>query len=133
MKQHITIEQLNELSDRGKEKLREWWKPKRGDMFFGIDRGIVANTWNEIPNGIYPRLNIGQLIEYLAEKTKDITYVDDYFENQIGFNHTYGSLNNSTKSPKKGIPYAIAWGSQKLKGELCDALWQAVEEDLESD
>lgn len=28
MKQHITVEQLNELSPEAKERLREWWKPK---------------------------------------------------------------------------------------------------------
>lgn len=33
MKQHITIEQLNELSSEGKNKLREWWKPQVGDFF----------------------------------------------------------------------------------------------------
>lgn len=33
MKQHITSEQLNELSDKGKEKLRKWWKPEEGDWF----------------------------------------------------------------------------------------------------
>jgi len=31
MKQHIDISQLNELSDKAKEELREWWKPKEGD------------------------------------------------------------------------------------------------------
>lgn len=34
MKQHITTEQLNELSEKGKEKLRKWWKPKKGDLSF---------------------------------------------------------------------------------------------------
>jgi hypothetical protein len=33
MKQHITIDQLNELSEKGKERLREWWKPEVGDWF----------------------------------------------------------------------------------------------------
>jgi hypothetical protein len=28
MKQQITVEQLNELSEEQKERLREWWKPK---------------------------------------------------------------------------------------------------------
>lgn len=32
MKQHITIEQLNELDIKAKERLREWWKPQWGDL-----------------------------------------------------------------------------------------------------
>lgn len=47
MKQHITTEQLNELSEKGKGKLREWWKPKVGDL---------------------PLLSIGQMIEFLDEQ-----------------------------------------------------------------
>lgn len=31
MKQHITIDQLNELSKKGKERLREWYKVVPGD------------------------------------------------------------------------------------------------------
>ena len=32
MKQRITVEQLNELADEQKEKLREWWKPAYSDI-----------------------------------------------------------------------------------------------------
>ena len=54
MKQHIEPSQLNELSDKGKEKLRE------ADMKFGWDA-----------KGSYlPLLSIGQLIEFLNEHTK---------------------------------------------------------------
>lgn len=42
MKQHITADQLNELSDKAKEKLREWWSSEGK-----------------------PLLSIGQLIEFL--------------------------------------------------------------------
>ncbi len=31
--QHITVEQLNELTDEQKERLREWWEPSQGDLF----------------------------------------------------------------------------------------------------
>ncbi len=33
MKQRITVEQLNELSEKGKKILRGWWEPKVGDKF----------------------------------------------------------------------------------------------------
>ncbi len=31
MKQRIAVEQLNELTDEQKKRLREWWKPEDGD------------------------------------------------------------------------------------------------------
>jgi len=58
MKQHITPEQLNELSEKGHEKLRKWyWKhypPKPEDE---IDIEIT-----------YVAPNIGQMIEFLDEQ-----------------------------------------------------------------
>lgn len=50
MKQHITVEQLNELSNSGKKTLREWWKPKEGDWYFipkGIQYGSGYGMWEE--------------------------------------------------------------------------------------
>ncbi len=34
MKQHITVEQLNELTDRQRDKLRDWWEPRKGDIIY---------------------------------------------------------------------------------------------------
>lgn len=51
MKQHITPEDLATLSPEQKEKLREWWKPKFGNMFIATyptglesDEEFVAHT-----------------------------------------------------------------------------------------
>ena len=35
MKQHISPADLAQLSDEQKERLREWWKPRAGDVFYG--------------------------------------------------------------------------------------------------
>lgn len=64
MKQHITEEQLNELSDIGKKTLKEW--------------GLKRNWNNEKPNIVFltdgkvqgwlPLLSIGQMIEFLNDR-----------------------------------------------------------------
>jgi spore germination protein GerM len=36
MKHRITPEQLNELSDEQKERLRVWWKPQQGDYAYVV-------------------------------------------------------------------------------------------------
>jgi hypothetical protein len=86
MKQRITPEQLNELTDEQKEKLRELWKDDRfsngfGDCYLEITPRSGENTkvwfsgrtqdlehWiGQIPNKNYdlPLLSIGQMIEIL--------------------------------------------------------------------
>lgn len=86
MKQHITIDQLNELSEQSKEKLREWWKPGQGDLI--TVKGMTIST--DLPgiNGKYgkeygwstsvesgtekalPLLSIGQMIEFIRDNDK---------------------------------------------------------------
>lgn len=56
MKQHITVEQLNELSEKGKETLLLWCIEHR-----------YYETLNPIRDAIIPLLSIGQMIEYLDE------------------------------------------------------------------
>lgn len=61
MKQHITIEQLNELSDKGKERLRKWVK----------DNGYYNESADKLSKKMGFRsdgtlLSIGQMIELLA-------------------------------------------------------------------
>src|SRR5690554_4691823 len=102
MKQHITIEQLNELSDKAKEKLREWWKPEEGDLViflqdnnhfdketfvvgtgtFLTDKGWGVNYEDQAglmpKENVYPLLSIGQMIEFLPN-FKEITKVEGEF------------------------------------------------------
>lgn len=58
MKQHITIEQLNELSDKAKEKLREWWEPE--EYPFYDDEREMQDLYE-----MFPLMSIGQMIEFL--------------------------------------------------------------------
>lgn len=97
MKQHITPEQLNELSEKGRERLRAWWQPVEGDLicvlksnsayeekgeyFLFEDKdtncGLFINYTNETfyPGATsikelvshLPLLSIGQMIEFLAD------------------------------------------------------------------
>ena len=87
MKQNITTKQLNELSKKGKERLRKWWKSSKGDIFTWHDGYKIEDGLNwyvdvvvedgekqEVlyPSGKktkrYPLLSIGQMIEFLVEK-----------------------------------------------------------------
>lgn len=100
MKQHVTPEQLSDLSEHGKARLREWWRPKHCDLY-----------WPSGSNGSgtrdYPLLSIGQMIEFLEqmfEEGKDIRH----YHHGIGFKN-------------------IVWDN---KEDLRDALWNACVEVL---
>lgn len=119
MKQNITIDQLNELSKKGKERLRRWWKPQYGDQYFPSLNFIDLYGWCLDPKGEekqlkhlkkkhYPLLSIGQMIEFLVENypTGDLAieiYLGEMFIKATRFD---------TK-------------------DICDALWEAVKEILE--
>ena len=113
MKQNITTEQLNELGEKGKKRLRKWWKPLQGDYYvFNCnldsskpkdyasdivhDCGAI-DTRHENDDDSLPLLSIGEMIEFLG---------DSY---------------NQHISP-------LAWRGDV---ELCDSLWEAVKEILE--
>lgn len=143
MKQHITVEQTNELSDKGKKRLRAWWKQEEGDKCYIFPRKLYglehkewvhADTYN--PRGrelfigekfdyeesvsarffdsdAHPLLSIGQMIQYL----------DEHISNKW-FLHTQDKM--------------LFWGYKSEEensfdysdGELCDALWSACKEIL---
>lgn len=124
MKQHITIEQLNELSEKGKVRLREWWFPnnvREHDLYwFGEDYEVetIGCCEDEVSVGKeLPLLSIGQMIEFL-------------FDNDFG---PYITSNDNAfywiVEPVKKIDY---WKKQEYSNtELCDALWEAVKDILE--
>ncbi len=139
MKQHIICEQLNELSDDQKEKLHDWWiqhqdvgsvykiyhptdldneKPsvsmitldhENCPTIIFDDRGYPKLDFPQHENWeCLPLLSIGQMIEFLSEnaKNKDSWLFPLVEEVQIDY------------------PVAI-------KAEyVCDALWEAVKEEL---
>jgi len=109
MKQHITVKQLNELSEKGKERLRKKWKPKAGDMAHFIpEGGLKAETfiltlrlkeiWNKEIQKALPLLSIGQMIEFLDKRWRDVFFYHNYVSGKENF---------------------------------CDDLWQATKEILE--
>ena len=85
MKQRITVEQLNELTDKQKERLQEWWNPQSYDVACGLVSGteyvidvhgdtisMLEDSEGIVPpidkKEILPLLSIGQMIQLLREK-----------------------------------------------------------------
>lgn len=144
MKQHITVKQLNELSDNGKEKLRKWWKPKKGDWachrFVHITENHFGdrtyrpdvNKWEtlvfrETPTKnrdfvfdkeyeALPVLSIGQMIEFLGEDDMEILYIEPHDK-------------YSLKCVFDGQNWEKEYFGRNFS--LCDLLWEAVKEVLE--
>ena len=140
MKQHITTEQLDfELNDKGKAKLRSWWKPKIGDLYIWHDGWSEKNGFNwtinvvdeedEAIDGLiwidgdktpkYPLLSIGQMIEFLKEQ---------------------GSFGMEEVEKSNGTNIKTIWELDSInewihigeKEELCDSLWEAVKDVLKN-
>ena len=115
MKKTITIEQLEELSEKGKERLREWIESKLSPPISGS--AYIGPLSSPYQTSYF--MTIGQMIEFLEDNTEDGGYIDDYFDHNIIDGKTGYSSN-----------VAIGWHTKK---ELCDALWEAVKEILEED
>jgi len=116
MKQRITPEQLQELTEEQKQKLREWWQPHFGDVLNSLNCDEVVFVYADgrgrlnfdsdgyewdIKENCLPFLPIGKMIEIL--QSKDISLQDILFD--VNYEHDI-------------VPI--------YEGELCDALWQAV-------
>ena len=121
MKQNVTIEQLQELSPKAKEKL------------------IALTSWDNLPHGaqmllhnadfyLSEFLTIGKLIEFLDEgkyfKEPDDT---DSYDVQVVWRISY--LQPPGKDLRKKS-FGIEWNEGI---ELCDALWEAVKQILEKE
>jgi len=142
MKQHITIEQLNELSKKGSDRLIEWWTPVRGDkylkkdlnreLFYGQldsphdaeeakpDKVYFCGTDGEGKERDLPLLSIGQMIEFLGDG-RDYKHMPDM------------TIQFKEFSSESLVDYGIEfkYGNKTTKAyELCDVLWEAVKEDF---
>jgi hypothetical protein len=102
MKQYCTVEQITSLSPEAQQRLREWWKPQKGDWacneetFFDdgfivseYEEGVLVATsegdetqdvvWNAEDGDGYdkadclPLLSIGQCIELLKGRYKAVS------------------------------------------------------------
>jgi len=145
MKQHITIKQLNELSEKGKERLRKWWKPagEGGEVYVSDNKTFIycpacsgeyhpmeKGTTRKYPSGLvekyYPLLSIGQMIEFLRKENPMffLTRVNCHGEMVWSVNSCVCPA-TTTKSEKE------ATRIHNKHRELADALWEAVKEILE--
>jgi hypothetical protein len=117
MKQRITCEQLKELTEEQKQRLREWWKPEEGDMYLRLTANgridFIPFTFNTAESRYdnykefkIPLLNIGQMIEIVANHFKEVKMPVVQIGDEVKTDF-YGAM----------IP-------------LCDALWQSVKEVL---
>ncbi len=113
MKQHITVEQSRELSEKGQNKFSDWlinetdWAPtikveplvKQADGGYSIVKKMTTGEQH---------ITIGRMIEFLGEKL-------------VGFWRGEG---------RKG--WEVDVGMTTYKADvLCDALWKAVKKVLE--
>lgn len=138
MKQYITQEQLNELSDKGKDRLCKWWEPQPGDLVLDGETESIEPLMcceDEIEKGIdFPLLSIGQMIEFL--------YTNENFYG-IGKNREgiyFVIYNNDDVLFKKNIrfypgepPSPIVHLTYKNGNELADTLWWVVKTILEKE
>ena len=128
MKQNISIQDLDQLSNKGKDRLREWWSDGRqniGDWYYdGLYIRVVLDDEGRIHENIpfLPLLSLGQMIQFLDEKWKWIFIKKYKHEDGKGYKYNYWSVTNTTHELRKGP-----------SKELCDSLWQAVREILEKD
>ena len=160
MKQHITTEDLNQLSEKGEKRLREWWKSEEGDWYFvpkGIQYGSGYGHWAETlwREDTVCCLGMGELgggsggnVRYAGKiKFDAINYGeygdDNYFDIPIKSVYPLLSIGqmieflDETKPPTEPMKLEIV-NDKVLKAiewpfekELCDALWRAVKEVLE--
>lgn len=152
MKQRITPEQLQELSQEQRERLREWWQPRMrdGDWFYGTYGGRdEVDKWMISPycvdSGVYgsgscpdedsmpdkdalPLLSIGQCIELLQSKDKNGEY------------WLIGKIECRPYNGGKPMPGTVSWVIHMIKQgtfevkvfdqchsrELIDAFFEAV-------
>src|SRR5947208_1044970 len=116
MKQNISVDQLNELSDKGKERLRNWWKEEVGDKYFdGKFIRIVPDDEGKIhvPIRQLPLLSIGQMIELIGHKRLNVIQTWD-------------------KGWYRVVCYEYVPIKPMKAKELCDALWLVTERLVEN-
>lgn len=124
MKQHISVEQLNELSPEQKEHLREMWEPQEGDF-------IYAEQWKTKDIVVKVTEATGRVVG------KKVWFKDDTFL----WKHECLPLFNIVQMIEILHAKEYPWKKLICKGnchiydypsvkELCDALFSAVKEVL---
>lgn len=135
MKQHLELADLDKLTPEGKERLRKWWTPSKGDHIvqdvtrYGkreVDEYLVCQAeklgpyWTIAIDFEYdtvskkdclPLLSIGQLIEFIMEYANNIEIIMD--DSDLTWHVRVGD---------------DSYGSPDI--EFIDALWDAALEIL---
>jgi hypothetical protein len=123
MKQRITIEQLNELTDEQKKRLREWWKPQEGDFIISDKDSrirIIGKPNNNSATQFFPRALNGYECDIIILKTcLPLLSIGQMIE-----------LTESTNIIKYNGGWALDDDAVEFHDELCDALWEAVKQIL---
>ena len=124
MKQHITKENLDTLSNKGREKLASWyadWQFKQGNQFVGLPLEVIDEKTMRVK---VPLMSIGQMIDFLDEHMKGI---------DIRIRHcNYKSKSIYKEGTLITDIYGRNWSVVEDEPNLCDALWEAVKEILEA-
>ncbi len=130
MKQHLDPKDLDQLTDSGKQKLREWWKPKVGDFY----KNIYSEGFDLIGVGCMsqececptmdrfdaldekkmclPLLSIGQMIQFLDEHGWEYINLGKDIKGDYSVSCNIGSKEANDMG--------------RVTGEsTCDALWSA--------
>lgn len=159
MKQNITIDQLNELSEKGKEKLREWWKPVEGNTVYTQswfeDVPVFAKDADFSNQKVFNMQGIQIGLAAPApeiEKWKKVKREGYSWIYETEDSEGYPTVLDKGDFPLLSIGLMIefldnGWADEYLQlngkyiedgmyfalknEELCDALWQAVKEVLE--
>ena len=135
MKQHITLEQLDELTPAQREALREWWKANLstynvGCYKFGRSLAIRVIQDSESMHialddsfECLPLLSIGQCIEYLRDKDPELLC---YTMRRLFTGICFYPAPVMLKINERGSKYYEP-------AELIDALWESVKAVLLAD
>lgn len=127
MKQHITLKQLYEVNDSQRSVLRKWMIEREYPLTFSERSDNPNFLWSgTVSYEGWPLLSIGQMIEFLdeerTEERKNYWGVAKIDEEDIWYIGEDG-VDELSRASLDG----------KFESrDLCDALWEALKEVLES-
>lgn len=117
MKQYISKQQFNTLPTKAQKGLKQWTL----DKDYAIESAFYGYQFEPEDDGKiwtpYPSLSIGQLIEFLVDRKKDI-HIERY---DGGKKYSHWSISTC---------FDDRWKFGKEYKELCDSLWEAVKKEL---
>ncbi|WP_284644419.1 hypothetical protein [Paenibacillus silviterrae] len=111
MKQRLTASQLQQLSEGQVEQLRSLWTPQEGDYIYTSGQEEMVYYLNGfVKTKSLPLFSIGQLLELLHERQPSIRVQ---------------AVNGEWRAATSRYEWTAS--------ELCDALWEALKQELNVD